>query len=147
WEVMDRLRRDPATQSIPVHFISAVDASERGMALGAVGYLTKPVTRADLIGAVRTLVPSVGTAFGRVLVVEDSVLEGELIVEILRKQDVEAIHVRNAGVALGVIENEYYGCIILDLGLLDMDGLGLLETLRARIDFDMLRVVVHTKKT
>src|SRR5690606_23733702 len=40
WTVMERLQSDPNTQGIPVHFLSALDASESGMIRGAVGYLT-----------------------------------------------------------------------------------------------------------
>src|SRR5205823_1049768 len=41
WQIIEELHRNPRTASIPVHFVSAVDGAERGMAMGAVGYLTK----------------------------------------------------------------------------------------------------------
>ena len=49
YETCRRLKQDPATRGIPVVFLTArVQKAdrERGMSLGAVGYLTKPV-RAD----------------------------------------------------------------------------------------------------
>ncbi len=144
WTVMNRLREDVATRSIPVHFVSGVDAPERGLALGAVGYLTKPATRAELIGAVRTLSPGSAAAPGRVLVVEDNLVEGEAIVALLRKDGFEADHVRSARQALDATEAHDYRCIVLDLGLPDMDGLELLESLRGRAKAKKPRVVVHT---
>ena len=72
WTVMERLRQDPATRPIPVHFVSAVDAPERGMALGAVGYLTKPATHAELAaGRARADRAARDGASQRILVVED----------------------------------------------------------------------------
>ena len=144
WEVMERLRRGSDTRAIPVHFVSGVDAPERGLAMGAVGYLTKPASRAELAAAVRTLTPSAQAGSHRILVVEDSAAEGETIVQVLQHEGIEARHVRSAGAALDALNHETYGCIVLDLGLPDMDGLGLLETLGGRPDVVMPRVIVHT---
>ena len=55
FEVLDRLRADPRTASIPVVFLSAnVQDSARAaaMAAGAVAYLTKPYDPADVIAVV-----------------------------------------------------------------------------------------------
>jgi CheY-like chemotaxis protein/signal transduction histidine kinase len=143
WQVMEKLRADPVTSGIPVHFISAVDSPQRGFALGAIGYLTKPVSRDELVGVVRVLVPSVGEK-PRVLVVEDNANEGASLVALLGNQDVELLHVQSAREALGALEQQTFGCMILDLGLPDMDGLGLLEELRTRSHIKWPRVVVHT---
>ena len=46
YEVITRLRADPATRDIPVIFVTALDATEderRGLELGAADYITKPV--------------------------------------------------------------------------------------------------------
>lgn len=46
YEVLSRLRADPATRDIPVIFVTALDATEderRGLELGAADYITKPV--------------------------------------------------------------------------------------------------------
>ncbi|HWZ92451.1 MAG TPA: ATP-binding protein, partial [Polyangiaceae bacterium] len=75
WTVMERLRNDPRTREIPVHFVSGVDSPDRGLALGAVGYLMKPASHAELALAVRALTPATPSAARRILVVEDSVDE------------------------------------------------------------------------
>ncbi len=51
WQVLDRLREDPDTAGIPVVVASVVDDRARGLALGAVAYLRKPVSRDDLLTA------------------------------------------------------------------------------------------------
>jgi CheY-like chemotaxis protein/signal transduction histidine kinase len=144
WEVMERLRRGPLTRSIPVHFVSGVDAPERGLAMGAVGYLTKPTSRAELASAIRTLTPSTHSGSRRILLVEDSLTEGETIIEVMHHEGLEVRHVRSAGAALDALKSEAFGCIVLDLGLPDMDGLGLLEAIAERTETVMPRVIVHT---
>lgn len=56
YEVLTRLRADPRNRSVPVIFLTAMDAprdEEKGLALGAVDYITKPVTPAILLARVR----------------------------------------------------------------------------------------------
>lgn len=57
FEVMRRLREDPATAGIPVIFLTAladVRHEEQGFALGAVDYITKPISPPTLLARVRS---------------------------------------------------------------------------------------------
>ncbi|HEY0469831.1 MAG TPA: response regulator, partial [Polyangiaceae bacterium] len=144
WSVMERLRANPRTREIPVHFVSGVASPDRGLALGAIGYLMKPASHTELALAVRALAPGSHGAARRVLVVEDNVPEGDSLCERLRQEQFEAVRVGSAQAALDALEQTTFGCMILDLGLPDMDGLAVLETLRARDQANSPRVVVHT---
>lgn len=56
-EVLRRLRADPATCGMPVIFVTAMGATEDeelGLSLGAVDYITKPITPAIVLARVRT---------------------------------------------------------------------------------------------
>ncbi len=57
YEVLERLRAEPATADIPVIFTTAMDATEdeeHGLAMGAVDYLTKPLRPAIVLARVKT---------------------------------------------------------------------------------------------
>ena len=57
YEVLDRLCRNPATRDIPVVFLTALtdaDDEERGLRLGAVDYIGKPLKPAVVLARVRT---------------------------------------------------------------------------------------------
>ena len=57
YEVCRQLKADPATRDIPVIFITAMGEEEdetRGLALGAVDYVTKPISAAIVKARVRT---------------------------------------------------------------------------------------------
>ena len=51
WAVLQTLKSDPQTRAIPVVIVSIIDERPRGAALGAAGYLVKPVSRESLFGA------------------------------------------------------------------------------------------------
>jgi CheY-like chemotaxis protein len=144
WSVMERLRCDQRTREIPVHFVSGVASPDRGLALGAIGYLMKPATHAELALAVRALAPGSAGANRRVLVVEDNAPEADSLCVRLQQEQFEPTRVGSAQAALDELEKATFGCMILDLGLPDMDGLAVLETLRARGQANAPRVIVHT---
>ncbi|TCJ11877.1 two-component system response regulator [Parasulfuritortus cantonensis] len=55
YEVIRQLRDDPVTQDIPVIFVTAMDSiddEERGLKLGAVDYITKPIKPAIVLARV-----------------------------------------------------------------------------------------------
>jgi signal transduction histidine kinase len=56
WEVLSRLKSDPATKDIPVLIISVVDQQEFALQMGADEYLVKPIEPATLRRAVRRLI-------------------------------------------------------------------------------------------
>lgn len=55
FDVTRILKVDPATAEIPILILSIVEDRERGLALGAEEYLTKPVETSTLLAAVRSL--------------------------------------------------------------------------------------------
>ena len=42
WSVMEKLKSNPRTRHIPVHFVSGQDAPLEALKMGAIGYLMKP---------------------------------------------------------------------------------------------------------
>ena len=57
YEVCRRLKENPATQKIPIIFVTAMSEAEdekRGLDLGAVDYITKPINPAIVVARVRT---------------------------------------------------------------------------------------------
>ncbi len=144
WAVLNVLQANPETAQIPVHIVSALDAAARGMAMGAVGYLTKPATRGELLGVVQTLAPKSTTL--RILVVEAGAEKGDSILEQLAGENLKVHHVASATAALQALKLERFTSIILDLSLPDMDGLRFLELLDQQYGAAMPSVIVYTAR-
>jgi CheY-like chemotaxis protein len=145
WELLDELKRDPATSSIPVHVISGLDAAERALASGAVAHLRKPVTEQALVSVFDRLIGSgQEDVVRRVLVVEDDVTQLAAMASLIESGEVSVTAVSSAQAALERLEEESFHCIIVDLGLPDMDGLELIERLRGNVRTQSVPLIVYT---
>jgi CheY-like chemotaxis protein len=144
WTVMERLRADPETAAIPVHFVSGGEGGDRGMALGAVGYLTKPASHRDLVRALEALIPGAAGQTCRILVVEDDADTADSLVRRLMSERLTVRRAATAAEALALLDQERFDCMLLDLTLPDGDGLSLLQPLQARGGREPPPVVVYT---
>ena len=129
WTVIARLKENAVTRHIPVHFISAVDDASRGRELGAVGFLTKPVSRESIDGAFERLLHFAEGQARRLLIVDDDADSRSAMRTLLRGDDVTIDEAGSAEEALQRLGEGGYDCIVLDLGLPGMDGMELLERL------------------
>jgi len=129
WTVIERLKGDVATRHIPVHFISATDDASRGLELGAVGFLTKPVSRESIADAFDRLLHFAEGRTRHLLVVDDDA-SARAAVRTLLKDDMVIIDEAASGEeALSKTGDTPYDCIVLDLGLPGMSGIEFLERL------------------
>jgi len=146
WTVLDRLKHDPATRHIPVHIISVTDEVQRGLKLGAIAHLAKPVTKEDLGAALGTIAGFIERKIKNLLVVEDNDVERNSIVELIGNSDVQTTAVATGEEALAALERTQFDCMVLDLGLSDMSGFDLLEKMRASAAMSQIPVIVYTGK-
>ena len=70
----------------------------------------------------------------RILLVEDDLMIGESLREVLRRQGLAADWVRDGQTAETVLASERFDAVLLDLGLPKRSGLDVLRSLRARGD-------------
>ena len=129
WTVIERLKADAATRHIPVHFVSALDESRRGRDLGAVGFLTKPVSADQLSEALGLLTHYSADRPRRVLVVDDDAAARHAVRTLLAREKAQIVEAASAEEALEVVAAGDLDCIVLDLGLPGMSGFELIERL------------------
>ena len=146
WTVLDRLKHDPATRHIPVHIISATDEVLRGLKLGAIGHLGKPVTAEGLGAALAAIGGFIDRTVKNLLIVEDNEVERNSIVELIGNSDVKTTAVATGAEALAALDRTPFDCMVLDLGLSDMTGFELLEKMRSSQTLSQIPVIVYTGK-
>lgn len=132
WQVIEALKKDPATRHIPVHFVSALEEAPRAREAGAVGFLTKPVSQADLNGAMERLMHFAADRRRQVLVVDDDPTARFSVRKLVASASIEIHEAESAEDALAFLGQHEVDCIVLDLGLPGMSGFQFVEELAAR---------------
>jgi CheY-like chemotaxis protein len=143
WDVLTRLRQEPATRRIPVHFVSATDDTARAQQLGAVGFLTKPVERDALLGAFERLLQSAPGPMRKVLLVDDDPDSRVAVASLIKSDTVEIVEAGSAEEALPMFDPGSFDVVVLDLGLPGMSGFDFLDLLHARRS-DLPPIVIHS---
>jgi hypothetical protein len=146
WTVLDRLKHDPTTRHITVHIISVDEGRQRGLQLGALAYLQKPVTSEALNEALTDIKGFVERRVKKLLVVEDDDVQRRGIVDLIGNSDVHTTAVSTGAAALAALKAEHFDCLVLDLGLSDMTGFELIEQIKLEVSLSTLPIIVYTGK-
>ncbi len=144
WTVLDRLKHDPNTRHIPVHIMTVEEGRQRGLQLGAIAYLQKPLTSETISEALGKIKGFVERQVKNLLVVEDDDTQRHSIVELIGNSDVSTTAVATGAAALEAISNQHFDCLVLDLGLPDMTGFELIEQIKLLPHGKTLPIIVYT---
>jgi len=142
WSVLAALRQDVQLAEIPVIMVTILDEQRRGMALGAAGYLTKPIDRDRLNALVRRF--RAPTRGARILVVEDDDVQRERARGWLEAQHWIVTLAGNGREAIARLKAETPDLILLDLMMPEMDGFQLVAALQSEARWRDIPVIVLT---
>jgi len=132
WSVIEQMKSDPELRAIPVHFISAVDESARGEAVGAVGFLTKPADRNAVLSAFDRLLQHAEHRTRRVLLIDDDEDSRLAIIRLIASDGVEIVEAVSGEEGLDMLGAGGFDCVVLDLGLPGISGFDFLDIAAAR---------------
>ncbi len=131
WTVLAALRGNPKLSNIPVVMATITDPDRKGIALGAAGYLTKPIDRDRLIALLRpfqTRVPGVrACSWSKTMRCSANVFASWLEPEHWLASEAE-----NGLMALDRLAKEPPDIILLDLMMPEMDGFQFIAALQAQ---------------
>jgi signal transduction histidine kinase/CheY-like chemotaxis protein len=144
WEVLKALKVDPKLAQIPVIMLSILDEAEKGLALGAVEYLFKPVDHALLAETLRKYQSQSHPS--RVLVVEDDPVCLDALQRMLRKEGWESRSAQDGFAALECLREERPSLILLDLMMPGMDGFTFLAEKQQNPHWQAIPVIVVTAR-
>ncbi|MDZ7740614.1 MAG: response regulator [Bacteroidota bacterium] len=144
YEVLEHLKESARTRHIPVHIISASDKSMDAMKMGAIGYLTKPVSQAKLESVFKKIENIISRPIRKAIVVEDDKIMRKSIVNLLDEGNVSIEAVGSGEEAYKLLKKDNFECMILDLGLKELSGYELLEKIRQDKKIKDLPVIIYT---
>ncbi|MEH2047275.1 response regulator [Nostoc sp.] len=146
WTVLDRLKHKPDTRHIPVHILSVDERQQRGLQLGAITYLQKPVSPEALTQVLTEIKGFIERQVKNLLIVEDDAVQAQSIIELIGNSDVQSTAVGTGAEALSILRSHHFDCMVMDLGLPDMSGFTLIEQIKLEPRLLKLPIIVYTGK-
>ncbi|HZO92253.1 MAG TPA: HAMP domain-containing protein [Candidatus Baltobacteraceae bacterium] len=144
WALLDRLKKDPATKAIPVHVISGEEQWQKALDSGAFAHLKKPASEDALTAAFDNLLGFADASSRSVLVVEDDVTQLSAMANLIQSGEVTVTAVSTGAQALAALDEARFDCVIVDLGLPDIEGLELIERIKRHPAHVRVPVIVYT---
>jgi PAS domain S-box-containing protein len=127
--LLEWLKGDPATAPIPVIMLSVLEDTGRGLLMGAVDYLHKPIDEPTLLSHVGSIARSPEPQV--VLVADDEEDIRSLIAGHLRRAGHQVLEAADGEQALQAARAEQPpSLVLLDIRMPRLDGLGVLRALR-----------------
>jgi len=146
YALLDYLKHKSELRHIPVLVLSGGDDPARALRAGAFVYIKKPADREDLVQALLKVQVFLSRQPKNLLIVEDSDVQRQNLVDLLAGEDVLTESAGSAAEGLEKLKSKTFDCLVLDLVLPDMSGLELLEKIKSEIGVLQLPVIVHTGK-
>ena len=145
-EVIDHLKANLRTRSIPVHVISAADFDIDLLKKGAIGFLSKPVTKEQVDAVFEKIAQINEKPLKKLLVVEDEEITRKSIEKLLQDDNVEIVSTESGEKAVKLLKENKFDCMVLDLGLEDMSGFEVLEKIQHDEEAARVPVVIYTSR-
>ncbi len=147
WDAIDDLKASQETRDIPIVVCSIDDDRDRGINLGVSEYLVKPIIEDDLIRTLSRLMGENVISFCSALIIEPDQELADSLASALHESYNCKTHTCNMGLdALQIIQEEPPEVIIMELDLPDMDGYGLIMSLRSQPDMKSIPVIILTSR-
>ncbi|MDM8567455.1 response regulator [Candidatus Halobeggiatoa sp. HSG11] len=146
WSVMERLKDNPETRHIPVHFMSASDQSMDAKKMGAIGYLLKPVSMEKLTDTFRHIEQFLTRTVKNLLIVTDVELHKQKIIELVNEEGIQIQQEVTIDSAFQNLQTVSYDCIILDIDIEQGSGSELLEMMHQERSHCQTPIIVYADR-
>jgi len=144
WEIVRRLKQEPAMQDMPILFYTLAPEGNTGSLL-ELDYRTKPLELDQLAHALKSSTPDRRKT---ILIVDDDPHVLDLHTRLVKQQlpDCQVFQAHHGREALAVLEHAHPDLILLDLMMPELDGFGVLEALQSRDATRDIPVIVLTAR-
>ncbi|MCP4701251.1 MAG: response regulator, partial [Gammaproteobacteria bacterium] len=146
WMVMERLKNNPHTRHIPVHFVSGSDHHLEAGKMGAIGYSLKPASMAELGESFKNIERFIDKRIKNLLVITDDEQHRQAILKTVENEQIAITLAGDSKEAWQQLNAREYECIILDINLERNAGIEFLKRLQTEDTLSRIPVVVYAER-
>ncbi|RKZ79838.1 MAG: histidine kinase [Candidatus Parabeggiatoa sp. nov. 3] len=146
WTVMERLKENPNTRHIPVHFMSASDHRQEAKKMGAIGYLLKPMGITELRYAFKKIDRFISKTLKNLLILIDQEQRHQDIQKLLDNDNVQSTIAKTQAIALEHLKTIPFDCIVLDIEVEQSSGIKVLEQLYSEEKLAQIPVIIYAER-
>jgi CheY-like chemotaxis protein len=147
WRVLARLKDDSTSRHIPVHLITTEEERERGLRMGAIGALIKPLKSKEALREVFARIRSILEPHGKnLLLINQDETRRRQIIELLGDGEIQVACAATGAETLEKLRGHHFGAAIIELDLPDMTGFDLLEEVKKDTELGEVPLVVYVSR-
>lgn len=141
WRVLEDLKSDPETRSVPIIVCSILEEEEKGFSLGAADYLVKPIMEEDLLFSLDHL--NNDGSIREVLVIDDDPNDLRLLGTMISNQGrYKPILAEGGQAGWNAILSRRPHAIVLDLFMPEVDGFSIIEKIHENKELRDIPIIV-----
>lgn len=146
WETLAILKQQPQTQNIPVIILSGLfpDAS-KGLPSSISDWIVKPPDLKLLCQALAKATATQNQSI-KVLIIEDDLDLARVLIAMFNRHGITTFYAQTGREAIQVSQNVIPDLLVLDLGLPEYDGFGVVDWLRQHQHLCQVPLVVYTAR-
>jgi len=145
-EVFSRLNSNSNISHIPIYFISINDTAGYVLDKGAIGYLTKPVSKSQLHTALKKIKALTFSSSKEILIIEENESIRKIFERTLIDEGFVVTVVDNAEDGLEVLRDDKMQALIISLNLPGMSGIEMLKTISQDPELSQPAVIVYSER-
>ncbi len=146
WEVLRRLKEDPATAPIPIVVTTVLDDAQHAFGLGAANFLVKPIRREDLLDAVAKAIRTLPGVTPTVLIVDDDPRVLAMLPPMLQQVGYQTLTASGGREGIALAQERLPHLVVLDLMMPEVSGFDVIDALRSDVRTRGMAILVLTAK-
>lgn len=147
WQILQELKADPRTKEIPVIICSMIDDHQLGLSLGAIGHITKPIRKTELLEVLNRCRERHGEGKPFVVqVVDDDPNAVDLVAAILEPEGFGVLKAYGGEEAVTVALEYKPDLLVLDLMMPKVSGFDVIQALNESESGSDIPIIVLTAK-
>ncbi|UYQ93174.1 response regulator [Chitinophaga horti] len=147
WQVMEELKQEPRTKSIPVHIMSSMEVKRESLMKGAIDFISKPVAAEGMQVIFEKMEFVLNRSAKKVLIVEENSKHAKALSYFLGTYNVSSEIGDSVQKSIELLKQQDVDCVILDMGIPDQAAYATLEAVKETEGMEKLPIIIFTGKS